>query len=67
MTRVLAALAQASAPTFIDVQDLSGKDAHAFGTPLRCNGCWRTDGDRPRHGSVGFTDDERVAQLELEQ
>lgn len=61
------ALSGASAPTFVDDQDLSGQHASAFGTPLLRNGFYRTDGDRPRYWTVGFTADDRVAYLELEE
>jgi len=60
-------LAQASPPTFVDCQNLAGKNAQAFGTPIVANCFYRTEGDRPRYWTISFTAREQVAYVELEQ
>ncbi|MFN8573049.1 MAG: serine hydrolase domain-containing protein [Gemmatimonadaceae bacterium] len=60
-------VAQASAPTFIDCQNLAGRHAKAFDAPIVANCFYRTGGDRVRYWTVSFTQSERVAYIELEQ
>ena len=60
-------LRAASAPVFVDAQELGSGKACAFGTPIRCNAFYRTGGDRPRFWAVSFDADDRVAYLELEE
>ena len=60
-------LANASAPAFIDCQDLSGRSATALGARIAANCFYRTDGDRPRFWTFSFTPDGRVAYFELEE
>ena len=66
-TEVREELSGATAPTFIDCQDLRGRDATAFGEALAFNCFYRTAGDKTRYWSVGFTTSGRVASFELEQ
>jgi hypothetical protein len=60
-------LLEASPPTFVDGQDLAGRNVDVFGAAIVANGYYRTDGDRPRFWTFSFTADGRVAYLELEE
>jgi D-alanyl-D-alanine carboxypeptidase len=60
-------LSKASPPTFVDRQDLGGRQVDVFGVSIASNGFYRTDGDKPRYWTFSFTSDGHVAYLELEE
>lgn len=60
-------LAEATPPEFITCQDLTGRTATAFGTPIAVNCFYRTAGDKPRRWAVSLTPTDQIAYIELEQ
>ena len=60
-------VAHASPPTFVDCKELAGRRVTVHGTPVVANCFYRTEGDRLRYWTFSFTEDGRVAYVELEE